>query len=183
MHFEGITHEFRQRFAFNRKSFGFGILDSDMIQLLYLALIFDFMAFTAQTFRRVLKREPSTPANLQAIRDTMVENISTMKAHYDNDTFSVTADILRAIVLDSELTPSERSPHRRGDPLFSPPPTRDDITPSKYTHYETHTEEATSPAARIPQTSSTSASPSEAESPAGASPSPHPTVTFALVIT
>jgi hypothetical protein len=51
-------------------------LNADMIQILYLSVIFDFMAFTAQTFRRVLKRKPSTPANLKAIRDIMVENIS-----------------------------------------------------------------------------------------------------------
>ena len=89
------------------------------------------MAFTAQTFRRVLKRKPRTPVNLQAIRDLMIETISTMKAHYDNDTFTVSADILEAIVLDCEPTPSERSSRRRGDLLFSPPPTRDDITPSK----------------------------------------------------
>ena len=40
-------------------------LDANMVQLLYLALIFDFMAFTAQTFRRVLGRKPSSPATLK----------------------------------------------------------------------------------------------------------------------
>ena len=83
-----------------------GILDAVMIQLLYLASIFDFMAFTVQTFRRVLKRKPSTPGNLQDIRDLMTENLSTMKARFDNDTFTVTVDILQAIVLDCEPTPS-----------------------------------------------------------------------------
>jgi hypothetical protein len=56
------------------------------------------MAFTAQTFRRVLKRKPSTPENLQAIRDIMVENISTIKAHHDSDNFTTMADILRALL-------------------------------------------------------------------------------------
>jgi hypothetical protein len=150
------------------------VLDANMVQLLYLALIFDFMAFTAQTFRRVLKRKPSSPANLQAIRDIMIESLSTMKAHFDNDTMTVTLDIFKAIVLDSEPTPSERRPRRRGDPLFSPPPTRDDITPSKYTRYETHTAEATSPPASSPPDSSTSASPDDEESPVSASDSTHP---------
>ena len=47
------------------------LLTTDMIQLLYLSVIFDVMAFTAQTFRRVLKRKPSTPANLKAILDML----------------------------------------------------------------------------------------------------------------
>ena len=55
----------------------------------------DFMAFTAQTFRRVLGRKPSSPANLQAIRDIMIENLSTMKAHFDNDTMPVILDIFK----------------------------------------------------------------------------------------
>ena len=76
-------------------------LNSDIIQILYLSVVFDFMAFTAQTFRRVLKRKPSTPANLKAIRDIMVENISTMKARHDSDNFSVMAHILKAVVLHS----------------------------------------------------------------------------------
>ena len=38
-------------------------LNSDMIQILYLSVVFDFMVFTAQTFLRVLKRKPSTPAS------------------------------------------------------------------------------------------------------------------------
>lgn len=42
-------------------------LNADIIQILYLSVIFDFMASTAQTFRRVVKRKPGTPANLQAI--------------------------------------------------------------------------------------------------------------------
>ena len=53
------------------------------------------MAFTAQTFRRVLGRKPSSPANLQAIRDIMIENLSTMKAHFDNDTMTVILDIFK----------------------------------------------------------------------------------------
>ena len=83
------------------------------------------MAFTAQTFRHVLGRKPSSPANL---KDVIIENLSTMKAHFDNDTPTVTIEIFKAIVLDSEPIPSERRPRRRGDYLFSPPPTRDDIT-------------------------------------------------------
>ena len=92
-------------------------LDANMVQLLYLALIFDFMAFTAQTVRRVLGRKPSSLSNLQAIKDIMIENLSTMKAHFVNDTMTVTLDIFKAIVLDSEPTPSERRP-RRSSPLL-----------------------------------------------------------------
>ena len=136
-------------------------LNADMIQILYLSVIFDFMAFTAQTFRRVLKRKPSTPENLQAIRDIMVENISTIKAHHDSDNFTAMADILRAVVLDSEPIPSELRTRRRNDPIFSPPPTRDDITPSKYARYEPNAEETISPCASVPPDSSTSASPDD----------------------
>ena len=80
-----------------------------------------------------------------------------MKAHHDNDTFSVLAEIHRAVVLDSEPIPSELRTRRRNEPLFSPPPTRDDITPSKYARYEPNAEEAISPCASIPPVSSTSA--------------------------
>ena len=59
----------------------------------------------------------------------MVENISTMKAHHDSDNFSVMADILKAVALDSEPVPSEQRTRHRNDPLFSPPPACDDITP------------------------------------------------------
>jgi hypothetical protein len=54
-------------------------------QLPNLALLFDFMAFTAQTFRRVLGSKMSSAANLKAIRDIMIENLSTMDATFDND--------------------------------------------------------------------------------------------------
>jgi hypothetical protein len=155
------------------------LLDADMVQLLYLALIFDFMAFTAQTFRRVLGRKPSSPANLKAIKDVMIENLSTTKAHFDNDTPTVTIEIFKAIVLDSEPIPSERRPRRRGDHLFSPPPTRDDITPSKYARYDPNADRTTSPGAGVPPDSSTSASPDDEESPVSATDSPTPTVTFA----
>ena len=153
--------------------------NTDMIQILYLSVVFDFIAFTSQTFRRVLKRKPSTPDNLKAIRDIMVENISTMKAHHDSDNFSVMADILKAVVLDSEPIPSELRTRRRNDPIFSPPPTREDITPSKYARYEPNADETISPCASIPPDSSTSASPDDEESPVSASASHHPTVTFA----
>ena len=133
------------------------LLDANMVQLLYLALIFDFIAFTAQTFRRVLGRKPSSPANLKAIKDIMIENLSTMKAHFDNDTATVTIEIFKAVVLDSEPIPSERRPRRRGDPLFSPPPTRDDITPSKYARYEPNADGTTSPCASVPRDSSIAA--------------------------
>jgi hypothetical protein len=39
-------------------------MTTTMHQLLYLALLFDFMAFTGQTFRRVLGSKPSSAANL-----------------------------------------------------------------------------------------------------------------------
>jgi hypothetical protein len=156
-----------------------GFLNTDMIQILYLSVVFDFMAFTAQTFRRVLKGKQSTPENLKAIRDIMVENISTMKAHHDCDTFSVMADILKAVVPDSEPVPSGHRTRYHNDPLFSPPPTRDDITPSKYARYEPNADTAISPVASIPHDSSTSASPDDEESPVSATDSPTPTVTFA----
>jgi hypothetical protein len=89
------------------------------------------------------------------------------------------ADILKAVVLDSEPIPSELRTRQRNDPLFSPPPTRDDITPSKYARYEPNADETISPCASIPPDSSTSASPDDEESPVSASASPHPTVTFA----
>jgi hypothetical protein len=139
-------------------------LNTDMIQILYLSVVFDFMAFTAQTFHRVLKRKPSNPAKLKAIRDIMVENIATMTAHHDSDNFTVMTDILKAVVLDSKPIPSEYRTRYRNDPLFSTPPTRDDITPSKYARYEPNADETISPCASIPPDSSTSASPDDEKS-------------------
>jgi hypothetical protein len=74
-------------------------MTQNMHQLLYLALLFDFMAFTAQTFRRVLGSKPSSAANLKAIRDIMLENLSTMDATFDNDQYSLTIAQFKAVVL------------------------------------------------------------------------------------
>jgi hypothetical protein len=60
-------------------------MTTTMHKLLYLTLLFDFMAFTAQTFRRVLGSKPSSAANLKAIRDLMLVNLPTMDANFDND--------------------------------------------------------------------------------------------------
>jgi hypothetical protein len=124
-------------------------MTTTMHQLLYLALLFDFMAFTAQTFRRVLGSKPSSAANLKAIRDLMLENLSTMDATFDNDLYSLTITQFKAVVLEIEPTPplpgtsdSRRASAQRrvSTGLMSPPPTRDDITPSKFTRHETTTD-------------------------------------------
>jgi hypothetical protein len=75
----------------------------DMIQLLYLAVIFDFMAFVAQTFRRTLGTRPSTPDNLRAIRAVMSDNIHTMDAHFDVVEFSPPCLIRMIAVSDHTL--------------------------------------------------------------------------------
>jgi hypothetical protein len=80
-------------------------MTTTMHQLLYLALLFDFMIFTAQTFRRVLSSKTSSAANLKAIRDTMKENLSAMDATFDNDLYSLTVTQFKAVVLQIEPTP------------------------------------------------------------------------------
>jgi hypothetical protein len=142
-------------------------MTTTMQQLLYLALLFDFMAFTAQTFRRVLGSKPSSAANLKAIRDLMLENLSTMDATFDNDLYSLTITQFKAVVLEIEPTPplpgtsdSRRASAQRrvSTGLMSPPPTRGDITPSKFTRYETNTDASD-------HTLTTTASPSDIGSP------------------
>jgi hypothetical protein len=129
-------------------------MTTTMHQLLYLALLFDFMAFTAQTYSRVLGSKPSSAANLKAIRDLMLENLSTMDATFGNDLYSLTITQFNAVVLEIEPTPplpgtsdSRRAAAQRrvSTGLMSPPPTRDDITPSKFTRYETTDASDTSP--------------------------------------
>jgi hypothetical protein len=102
------------------------------------------MAFTAQTFRRVLGSKLSSATNLKAIRDIMLENLSTMDATFDNDLYSITIAQFKAVVLEIEPTPplpgtsaSRRAAARRrvSNGIMSPPPTRDNITPSKFTRY------------------------------------------------
>jgi hypothetical protein len=80
-------------------------MTTTMHQLLYLAILFDFMAFTAQTFRQVLGSKPSSAANLKAIRDLMLENLSTMDATFDDDLYSLTITQSKAVVLEIEPTP------------------------------------------------------------------------------
>jgi hypothetical protein len=114
-----------------------------MIQLLYLAIIFDVMALTAKAFRRTLGARPSTAANLQSIREVMLDNIHNSESQYDTDAFHTMTVILRAIVLEIEPTPiMVEDPayqiyvaRRRRGVLESPPPTHADITPSKYVRY------------------------------------------------
>jgi hypothetical protein len=157
-------------------------MTTTMHQLLYLAILFDFMAFTAQTFRRVLGSKPSSAANLKAIRDLMLENLSTMDATFDDDLYSLTITQSKALVLEIEPTPpllgtsdSWRGAAQRrvSTGLMSPPPTRDDITPSKFTRYETTDASDTTP--------TTTASPSDIGSldPSTASGTTPSTVTIA----
>ena len=49
-----------------------------MKNLILLAMMLDFMAFTAQTFRRLLSSRSSTLVQLQAIRDIMLMSIHTI---------------------------------------------------------------------------------------------------------
>ena len=70
-----------------------------------LAMMLDFMAFTAQTYRRLLGTRPSSAAQLQAIRNIMVMSIHAMDATQDSDEFSVLCYLLRAIVNEIEPIP------------------------------------------------------------------------------
>ena len=69
------------------------------------AMMLDFMAFTAQTFRRLLCTLPSSAAQLQAIRNIMIMSIHTMDAIQDSDEFFVLCYVLRAIVYEIEPIP------------------------------------------------------------------------------
>jgi hypothetical protein len=106
-----------------------------------------------------------------------------MDATFDNDLYSLTITQFKAVVLEIEPTPplpgtsdSRRASAQRrvSTGLMSPPPTRGDITPSKFTRYETNTNTPD-------HNPTTTASPSDTGSPdprtaSGTSPSK---VTFA----
>jgi hypothetical protein len=83
-------------------------MTTTMHQLLYLGLFLDFMAFTAQTFRRVLGSKISSATNLKAIRVMMIENLSTMDATFGKDLYSLTITQFKAVVLEIEPTPPSR---------------------------------------------------------------------------
>jgi hypothetical protein len=116
----------------------------------------------------------------------MLEKLSTMDATFDNDLYSLTITQFKAVVLEIKPTPplpgtsdSRRASaqHRVSTGLMSPPPTRDDIMPSKFTRYETNTDASD-------HTPTTTASPSDIGSPdprtaSGTTPSK---VTFANLV-
>jgi hypothetical protein len=63
------------------------------------------MAFTAQTYRRLLGTRPSSAAQLQTIRNIVIMSIHTMDATQDSDEFAVLCYVLRAIVYEIEPIP------------------------------------------------------------------------------
>ena len=69
------------------------------------AMMLDFMAFTAQTFRRLLCTLPSSAAQLQAIRNIMIMSIQlkTMDASQNSDEFSVLCYVHPTIDLKTGL--------------------------------------------------------------------------------
>jgi hypothetical protein len=77
-------------------------MTTTMHQRLCLAVLYNFMVFTAQSFRRVLGSKPSCAANLKMIRDLMIENLSTMDATFDNDLSSLIITQFKAVVLEIE---------------------------------------------------------------------------------
>ena len=50
-------------------------VDKHGYKLLRLAVLFDFAAFCAQTFKRIIGNRPSTPAALQGPRDVFIESL------------------------------------------------------------------------------------------------------------
>ena len=63
------------------------------------------MAFTAQTFRRLLSSRSSTLVQLQAIRDIMLMSIHTIDSTRDSDELSVLCCVLGAIEAEVEPIP------------------------------------------------------------------------------
>jgi hypothetical protein len=70
-----ISHNYQHMLAIKKLQ-----KDPEQENLIMLAMMLDFMAFTAQTYRRLLGTRPSPAAQLQAIRNIMVMSIHAMDA-------------------------------------------------------------------------------------------------------
>jgi hypothetical protein len=125
-----------------------------------LALIFDFMAFTAQTFRALLGTRVGTESNLSSMRELMNQSLDAMLEHqlYDDHLHETLYNVFRGIITeigpipvpttgtttpphDSDTRPQKyitpRAHHRHyGTPHYSPEIPIDDITSEVFQRFE-----------------------------------------------
>ena len=110
-------------------------LDEHANTLVMLAILFDFAAFCAQTFRRLIGNRLSSAAGLQGPRDIFIESIQTRDAELNDSEYRVILNAMRAIVKEVEPIPYRASASVEAARSIVPPDShrkrrRDDTPPS-----------------------------------------------------
>ena len=83
-------------------------MQGHMRQMYILAIVYDFMAFCAQTFRLVLQDRQGTPRHLNGIRNLLTDTLHTIEAAPDYSCeLRHLFDVFRAIALEIGPIPSE----------------------------------------------------------------------------
>ena len=100
-----------------------------------LAILFDFAAFCAQTFRRIIGNRLSSAAGLQGPRDIFIESIQTRDAELNDSEYRVILNAMRAIVKEVEPIPYQAYASVEAARSIVPPDShrkrrRDDTPPS-----------------------------------------------------